>query len=700
MSNAPLPDPAALAAMPLPTLLLDLEQRVSACSPSMAQAFPELQVQPGEMLEALFNPRDRRGSRGFHRALSKHAGGVLACEVTLREQSPVRLHLSQADTGWVLCLIDLAQERQDQSHLRGIKGELSAILSCMGDGLLILDPEQRLKDVNQAAQRCFRFASAHGIELSTEALIGRGPELLFGEHAERISACVDRVSQDPDHKESLALKVKERSLMLSFNPIFVPKKGYAGACITVRDLSEIEGLHAHLRRVMDSVQQGLFTLDLQAQIQPEFSAMAIEHFPQMAAGLGFDELLDTLAPAASQAFALQWEQLTWGFLPLELCLDQLPKQAQIGDRVIRLEWSGICDGNENLEQVLVLSTDITDLLAAKLAKALQEESFQAFQAIGRDRFGFIAFHRDASAQVAQISKGPVRDRQGFEHALHTLKGNAGMMGFRELMRLCHELEQSLVEREDPCSVDCTPLIHWWDQLNSHIEGLLGQDSDGLHLEAADLEMLERALKAQLPYSQLLEQVQSWHREPLRRSLNTLARRAEYLAIRLDKPGLQVHIEHDNTRLAAEHFAPLWSSRAHALRNALDHGIEAPEQRLAPGKSAHGQLWLRARKEGAQLVVEIEDDGAGVDWDTVRTRAQRAGLPAESTSDLVAALLLGGVSTRQRITQISGRGVGVGAVGAAMEALGGQLEILSTRGQGTCLRCTAPIDGSGLHALAS
>ena len=698
MSNAPLLSPAALAAMPLPTLLLDQEQKVIACSPSLAEAFPELQVQPGEGLEDLFNPRDRRGSRGFHRALSKHNGGVLASEVILREHSAVRLNLRQGSQGWVLCIHDLAQEREDQAHLQGMKGELSAILSCMGDGLLILDPERRLKDVNQAAQRCFRFATSHGIELSTEALIGSDPESLFGEHAAAISACVDRVSQDPDRKESLALKVQDRSLMLSFNPIFVPKKGYAGACITVRDLSEIEGLHAHLRRVMDSVQQGLFTLNLEAQVQPEFSAMASDHFPEMAAGLGFDELLDTLAPAAAQSFALQWEQLTWGFLPLELCLDQLPKQAHIADRVIRLEWSGITDSNENLEQVLVVSTDITEALAAKRAKALQAEGLQAFQAISRDRFGFVAFHRDASMQVAQISKGPVATPGAFEHALHTLKGNAGMMGFSHLMACCHDLEQSLAEREDPCSVDCTPLLQWWDQLNGHIEALLGQENGGLHLEPADLELLEHALRAQVPYTQLLNQVQSWHREPLRRSLATLAKRAEHLAGRLNKP-LQVHLEHDHTRLAAEPFATLWSSLAHALRNALDHGIESSEERLAQGKPPSGHLWLRAYQEGSDLVVEVEDDGAGVDWEAVRARAQAAGLPAECKADLVAALFGGGMSTRQHVTQISGRGVGVGALSGAMDALGGTLEIYSTRGQGTRLRCVAPIEPAQSLALA-
>ncbi len=675
--------------MPLPTLLLDSEQAIMAMSPVVAETFPGLAAAAGETLEALFHPRDRKGTRGFHRALAKVADGILDCEINLRDDSPVRLRMSEADGGWVLCLQDLREERAAQAHLQGMKGELGAILACMGDGLLILDPEGRLKDINQAAQRCFRFSSSHGVELSAEALHGKEVTELFGEHAATLGSIITRVSDDPDALETLPLVIGGRSLMLSVNPIFVPKQGYAGACITVRDLTEVEGLHARLKRVMDNVQQGLFTLNLDGHVGSERSAKVADHLGECAADTPFESLLDLVDAKAAANFSMQWDQLTSGFMPLDLCLDQLPDRVHSGERTIQIEWSPIQSPDGELEEMLVVSTDITEVLAAQAAKALQAESLQAFQAIGRDRRGFLNLHRDASRLLDRIGEGPGEDQAEFERVLHTLKGNAGIMGLTELMTRCHRLEEALQESDELAELDCSPVVDWWLSLNEHIESVLQEGSQGLRLDPEELEAMESAIRSFEPHNVLLARLRNWHNEPASARLGTLGQRAEQLAERLGKPGLKVHLESDGLRMDPERYAPFWGSLVHVIRNAMDHGIESPEQRVAAGKDAAGQLWLRASETPDALVVEIEDDGGGVDWEAVRERALEAGLPAASHDDLVKALTRSKLSTAAEVTDVSGRGVGVGAVVAEVDRLGGRFTVDSQRGRGTCMRIELP-----------
>ena len=147
------------------------------------------------------------------------------------------------------------------------------------------------------------------------------------------------------------------------------------------------------------------------------------------------------------------------------------------------------------------------------------------------------------------------------------------------------------------------------------------------------------------------------------------------------------------RAVADHLAePL----LHALRNAIDHGLEDPCERVAAGKPAVGVVRLSARREGARVVVEVRDDGRGMDPQALRASAVRAGRMDVATAlalpdpDALRLVFLPVLSTARAITAISGRGVGMDAVLAAVEALGGDVAVASVPGEGTAITFALPL----------
>jgi chemosensory pili system protein ChpA (sensor histidine kinase/response regulator) len=141
---------------------------------------------------------------------------------------------------------------------------------------------------------------------------------------------------------------------------------------------------------------------------------------------------------------------------------------------------------------------------------------------------------------------------------------------------------------------------------------------------------------------------------------------------------------------------------HMLRNAIDHGLESPEKRQAAGKSEMGHITLSLSHEGGDIVIEMSDDGAGVDFEAVRRKAIKRGLispDAElSEHDTLQFILQAGFSTAETITQISGRGVGMDVVHAEVKDLGGSMVIDSKSGQGARFRIRLPFSVSVNRAL--
>ena len=179
-------------------------------------------------------------------------------------------------------------------------------------------------------------------------------------------------------------------------------------------------------------------------------------------------------------------------------------------------------------------------------------------------------------------------------------------------------------------------------------------------------------------------------EPSRRRLAHFAELATQIADRLGKRGLAVRVEDNGVRLDARRWRRFWGALVHAVRNAVDHGIEAPGERAAKGKAPGGSLLLRTAVEGDRLVVEVEDDGRGVDWERVRELASGMGLRVSSPGALEDALFEDRLSTVPAVTELSGRGVGLGALLDATRALGGELSVRSTPDLGTAVRMDFPL----------
>jgi len=154
------------------------------------------------------------------------------------------------------------------------------------------------------------------------------------------------------------------------------------------------------------------------------------------------------------------------------------------------------------------------------------------------------------------------------------------------------------------------------------------------------------------------------------------------------------IEGEDAELDTAVLAQLREPLGHLVRHAIAHGIERPEERESAGKDPSGKIVLRARREGASVIIEVADDGAGLDRDRIRARAVQMGLAVDagqlSEADLPALVLEAGFSTVENSSATAGRGVGLDVVRSRIEALGGSVGVESEPGCGTCWRLRLPL----------
>lgn len=168
--------------------------------------------------------------------------------------------------------------------------------------------------------------------------------------------------------------------------------------------------------------------------------------------------------------------------------------------------------------------------------------------------------------------------------------------------------------------------------------------------------------------------------------------------------VRLEIEGEKTQVDRDVLEKLEAPLTHLLRNAVDHGIESPDQRLLAGKPAEGLIRLRASHQAGLLVLQLSDDGAGVDLERVRRSVVERGLSPEHTAaslseeELLAFLFLPGFSLRDRVTEVSGRGVGLDAVQHMVRQLRGAVVLEQTAGEGSRFHLEVPLTLSVVRSL--
>ncbi len=219
----------------------------------------------------------------------------------------------------------------------------------------------------------------------------------------------------------------------------------------------------------------------------------------------------------------------------------------------------------------------------------------------------------------------------------------------------------------------------------------------------DRSLLEEALAGmERTTRQLQEEVMGVRMMPIANVFRRFPRIVRDLASQLGK---SVHIEMagEDTELDKQVIEEIGDPLTHLVRNAVDHGLESPAERLAAGKSEEGRIDLRAFHEGGNVIVEIADDGRGIDAARVRQKALSLGLITADealTDDQAYQLIMKpGFSTAEKITDVSGRGVGMDVVKRNVEALNGNVTISSVRGRGSCFRIKLPLTMAILDGLA-
>ena len=191
--------------------------------------------------------------------------------------------------------------------------------------------------------------------------------------------------------------------------------------------------------------------------------------------------------------------------------------------------------------------------------------------------------------------------------------------------------------------------------------------------------------------------------PLLRAVDTLPRLAREIAAGLGK-SVEVELRGAELELDRAILDRLADPLVHLVRNAVDHGIEPPELRRSHGKPGVGRLVIDARRERDHVRISVSDDGRGIDLESVRRRAVEAGvihadLAADLPPDEIAALVFRpGVSTAAAVSEVSGRGVGMDAVKASIEGLGGRVELESRPGLGTTTTLLVPLTAAVQRVL--
>jgi two-component system chemotaxis sensor kinase CheA len=486
-----------------------------------------------------------------------------------------------------------------------------------------------------------------------------------------------------------------------------------------------EKMH-QVKEILNTIEQGLITIDFEGRIGDEYSARANEIFG--VADVSRNNIFELLRLDTDDARSFAtWLELVriragsqrWNKLEKLAPLHELILTQDDGIRYISLQYQKIEGSDSAVSGIMVLARDVTE--SRKKEMQLQEERHRheeekeiIFGIINSSAENIEDFITDTDSRMELIVKSirdirkrvyrdhstDIKDRQRqiLSRHLHTIKGNASSYGFENLARAAHAAE-SAVKECGQLNAESHAVFAAIEDIScayGKISNMIGRISSALTsqkriVQAGEAEYLHTLVDSlHCDETDTLNRLRAGIRSLRWQTLSVLGRkyRCEVLNIarHLDKD-IEFVYSDANRLLAPDFFKDIDEALIHLVRNAAVHGIESGEIRKKAGKK-RGRIQLSAEYEDEMRIVRISDDGAGIRTDTIRTRAIEQKLITAGRADMLSEqdvyslLFHPGFSTAHRLTDYAGRGIGLDAVKQNIESAGGEISIESVPGHGT------------------
>jgi HPt (histidine-containing phosphotransfer) domain-containing protein len=484
--------------------------------------------------------------------------------------------------------------------------------------------------------------------------------------------------------------------------------------------SLVEEKTRDIRSIMKNIKQGIFTIIGEGtRLGNEFSdhLRSMVGAPNLKGGDSLDAVLDKAdlnRDRMNQIRTVLSNTVGEDSIAFEVNAHLLPREIRLlreGEaRLLELDWSAIENEHNGLvEKVLVSLRDVTDL------RQLQEESRKSqeeLQLIGEvlnvptEKFdGLIhSCEKFLSESLLHLDDEKLDSHRLFRN-MHTIKGVARSYGLTHLAEAAHHAEELYAQLRDGKSLSLTTLrdvslnvqnlLKNYDEIHRSKLGRKGWGHDMLLVDRAVItENMERLRTlGQGSIDNIAQLFMSLIYMPLPKLLQDLLNDLPRLAQDLGKANPELVFRDPGLSIKHDAYDLFRNTFTHLLRNALDHGLETPEERQSQGKTAWGRIVVELRLEESLLEIFVGDDGRGLDLAAIERTARQRGLIASdaSLSDYEVANLIfaPGLSTKEQVTAVSGRGVGLDAVKNFLEQYNGDIDIQlgaeSAQGKGTPFR---------------
>ncbi len=469
---------------------------------------------------------------------------------------------------------------------------------------------------------------------------------------------------------------------------------------------ELRKVNQTLNAILESLGQGFFTFSADGTCGAVFTKACRDILEKLPSGKSAIEVLGI--PEAEKTQFQKWtESLFKEFLPfddLKVLGPNLYPHSQ--GRYIVLDYFPIRREEGEISDVVVVATDKTTEREAQLA--LESEKQYAAMIVkymkNKNQFHQFLFSvRQSCKQLLEMAAKPLNGEQVNEafRVLHTLEGEAGTFSMGELRNMAREsqhiLEPYKKGGEMPSSVHLefrNSLIKLRDSFEKFLEDnkeiirlpnaeasrTIEATADGVRLFLTEVSRLSGGDVVAQKGRDL------FFKEPIENRIKYFDSLSQSVAERLNKKLKPMIIEGGEVRIDPEPYQKVFSAMVHAFRNAVDHGLEAPEEREFAGKEPAGQIKVRIEERNDGIHLSIEDDGKGIDPAVIReklkSRFPENDFSKESDEEIIQHVCMPGFSSRDQVGEFSGRGVGLDALREEILKIGGTIHIESKINEGT------------------